>query len=120
MPIPAGAFDPIPAQFYYNVQTYVNNEPVLTPTLFYETWIRFPNTARTGVEVIVAKQTLAHGQTIIRVRRDSSSVQLDPSMHMIHNSKTYGIICINEIPSSERDEIELLVQYQIPSTLRTT
>ena len=117
MPIEAGKYDSSPAAFYQKVTTFINREPIQDQHLFYTTWIRFPFQSRSGFEAPVVKQMQSAGQIIVRVRRDPMSLQIDPSMHMVHDGKIYGVICINPIPSMERDEIELLMQYQLPSSM---
>ena len=118
MPIEAGKFDPVPAQFLQREVDYTNNEPVNgTESVFYETWVRFPWQARSGSERNVVKQSTSSNQILVRLRRDEKSILIDPSMFMLHNGQRYGIISINPIPSNERDEIELLVQYVTPGVI---
>lgn len=117
MPITAGSFDPVPAFIWRPALKLINCEPVDVFVPFIERFIRFPFMARTGTETSVARQMQPAGQIIVRVRRDPQTEMIDPSMEIRHRSSRYGIICINPIPSNERDEIEFLVQYKIPSTL---
>lgn len=123
MPRAAGDYDPHPANFYESiteVASLYNREPKQTLRLFVRTFIRWPWPVRTDTEFIVQGQPQSIGQITCRVRRNSKTIRLDPSMTMVHDGTTYGIIGINRIPSTDRDELELLLQYKPTVTLVTS
>lgn len=119
----AGDYDPHPADIYRPVTTVsstYNREPRQARQLFGRTYIRFPWLARTDTEIVSQKQTRSVGEIIIRVRRNSKTIRIDPSMELDHDGMTYKIVGIHPIPSNERDELELIVRYLRPATLVTS
>lgn len=115
MPIDAGSYDPRAADIKQQVTVYTYSEPVQTQSVFCSRHIRFPHSARTGYEKSIGHQVQSTGTTIIRMRRDSKTVQITPDMEIHHDGAIYGILAPQPIPSSERDELEFLCQYRTPS-----
>lgn len=119
MPNTAGNYDPLRATIYRPVTTCdetTNNEPIQTTEIFCRRHIRFPRDITFGVERPIQHNTQAYGQTRIRMRRDQTTINIDPSMEIHHNNRVYGIIVPATIPV-EQDEVEFLCQYKAKSTL---
>jgi len=115
MGISAGRYDARKAVIYRQVTDYTHSEPIQTTEVFCRRYIRFPSSARYGVEQIVQQQMQSLGQIIIRMRRDSVSVLIDPTMEIHHGNAVYGII--SPQPIMDGDEIEFLCQYKTSSSL---
>jgi hypothetical protein len=122
MPIDAGAYDPRKASIYYQQDrsdpTY-GNEPVKVATLFIETHIRFPRQERFAIEREVSKQNQSFGQSVIVMRRNSKTRRIQPDMEIHHDGRIFGVIGLQTLPSSERDEIGFLVQFRDRSQIFT-
>lgn len=119
MVAPAGLYDPVKATIYKQVTTYSNNEPIRTPTQLCQRAIRFPKVFDIqGGEQLNRHLMISTGLITIRLRKDSITTTIDPSMEIHHRGRIFGIVKPN--PIMDLDELEFLCQYRTESQIVTS
>lgn len=119
MTVSAGAFDPVRAVVYKQIESLEHNEPILTPVEHCKRHIRFVRESW-GSEGVIYHNTQSIGETRIRMRSDQKTKTIDPTMEIHHRNVVYEITRINPVPNTEYDEIEFTCKYKSTSTILTS